>query len=453
MQGARRAIASGASDEAARALSTALKHLKGRDRDEGIILLAETLQEMADWKGSLEVLEEIEGKRTIEPELRELRDVLILGARRGTSFYSPTEQEQLVLTILDRMPSLRSSETACRYALLAARMASGLRSAVAYGALRELLERMPNGNLSPRLQAMRDLALAMSVCHTGDRPLSLSIVRKCLQELPDLADSTVVSLYLGVGAMCGWLGEYSLALQADHPALVGAQRLSNDLLASIACANLALDNFRLGEYKKAREHAEMACRLSLAQPCASFSLIRGTYFQGMAAAFANELAETDTALTRLTKAIPSAEMPWQRQFGYLYLADLHTILGQRRAALQAAAKGIEMSDLPLTHSVSGIYGRWLAILTARIRDKGPGRERLLTIASGHETLDLLDRAEIDCAVLYLEMGIGRLDENRAARLRQCLAALPLPVSHQLDRLGILACSGMPKSFPKTSLRA
>jgi len=48
MHGARHAIATGASDEAARALSTALKHLKGRDRDEGIILLAETLQEMAD---------------------------------------------------------------------------------------------------------------------------------------------------------------------------------------------------------------------------------------------------------------------------------------------------------------------------------------------------------------------------------------------------------------------
>ncbi|MGH7562029.1 MAG: ATP-binding protein, partial [Gemmatimonadales bacterium] len=42
MSGARKAIAAGAPDEAARALSTALKHLKGRDRDEGTILLAET---------------------------------------------------------------------------------------------------------------------------------------------------------------------------------------------------------------------------------------------------------------------------------------------------------------------------------------------------------------------------------------------------------------------------
>ncbi|HET9275496.1 MAG TPA: AAA family ATPase, partial [Gemmatimonadales bacterium] len=49
MRGARQAIAAGAPDEASRALSTAMKHLKGRDRDEGTLLLAETLQEMGDW--------------------------------------------------------------------------------------------------------------------------------------------------------------------------------------------------------------------------------------------------------------------------------------------------------------------------------------------------------------------------------------------------------------------
>ena len=449
MQGARRAIDSGASDEAARALSTALKHLKGRDRDEGILLLAETLQEMADWKGSLEVLEEIERKRKIDPEHRGIRDILILNGRRGISFYSVTDQEKVALAILDNIPR-SSAEVACRSALLVARIAADLRSQRASQATRQALDNMPVNELSPRLRAMHDLALAMCVYYTGENDLSLAILRQCIDRLPDLADSTAVSLYSGIGVISCRIGDYRLGRQASYKALDMAKRLGNDLLACTVCGNLAVQSFRLGEYAKAREHATMACRLSRTQPSATFDRIRGSYFHGMSELFGRLDGDHDSSLNNLIAAASAAENPWTRQFAYLYLADLYHVRGDKRAAVQAAKEGIRMSDLPLTSSVSGAYARWYAILTARGKDAESGLKRLLQISQEFTSLDYIDCAELDCAVLYLMGKIGSTDGDRAARLRARLAALPVPVSHQLARLGILS-TGSTQAFPEAFL--
>jgi tetratricopeptide (TPR) repeat protein len=450
MQGARRAIGTGASDEAARALSTALKHLKGRDRDEGIILLAETLQEMADWKGSLEVLEEIERKRKIDPELGGIRDILILNARRGISYYSVPDQEALALKVLDEISTL-SSEAACRSVLLLARIASDLRNQHLSQRVKQAIADLSADKLPPRLRAMRDLALAMCVHYIGQNELSLSILRQCINNLPDLADSTGVSLYTGIGANCSRLGDYELARQASERALAMSKRLGNDLLSASAYGNLALQTFRLGEYEMARDCAATAYRLSLSQPAAPFDRIRGAYFAGMSEAFGRLNGDHETSIQNLASAAKAAERPWNRQFAYFYLADLYFVRGHIRSAIKAAKQGIEMSALPLTSSVSGAYARWLAIVTAKSKDPNGGLQRLNRIGEEYPLLDLLDCAELDCSVLYLMASIGMTDDDRATRLRRRLAALPLPVSHQLGRLGILPGGRVADSIPEAVL--
>jgi tetratricopeptide (TPR) repeat protein len=398
----------------------------------------------------MEVLEEIERKRKIDPELGGIRDILILNAQRGLSFYSVSDQERVALRVLNSISS-PSPEVACRSALYAARIASDLRSHRMSQSIRQTIEKLPINALSPRLRAMRDLALAMAVYHVGEYKLSLSILRRCIDGLPDLADSTGVSLYSGIGAICSRLGDYSLGRQASQRAMVMAQKLGNDQLAATANGNLAVQSFRLGEYATARDHAITAYRLSLSQPTGVFDRIRGSYFAGMAEALGCLGGEQDSLLNNLVAAISSAEQPWHRQFGYLYLADLYLIRGHRRPAINAARQGIQMSELPLTSSVSGTFARWLAILAARSRAPQEGLEQLLKVGDAYASLDLLDCAELDGAVLYVMARIGVSDEERALRLRKRLAALPLPVSHQLSRLGVLASGGVTNPVPEAAL--
>jgi hypothetical protein len=238
-----------------------------------------------------------------------------MNGRLGISFYSVSDQERIALTVLKNI-SNASSEVACRSALIAARIASHLRSQRLSLAIRQALENFPSSDFSPRLRAMRDLALAMSVHYTDEPQLSLSILRKCVDNLRDLADSTAVSLYSGIGASCSRLGGYTLGKQASQQAVAMAQRLGNDLLASTAYGNLAVQSFRLGEYVQAREYASRAYNLSLFQATALFDRIRGSYFLGMSEAFGC-LSGDDTPIHNLAGAALAAERPWNRQFASL----------------------------------------------------------------------------------------------------------------------------------------
>ena len=56
LRGAQEAIAQGALDVGARALSTALPHLRQQDREAAALLLAEVLQEQGRWGESTSVL-------------------------------------------------------------------------------------------------------------------------------------------------------------------------------------------------------------------------------------------------------------------------------------------------------------------------------------------------------------------------------------------------------------
>jgi hypothetical protein len=101
--------------------------------------------------------------------------------------------------------------------------------------------------------------------------------------------------------------------------------------------------------------------------------------------------------------------------------------------------------------MSGTYVRWLAILTAIGKNLDAGLERLLQIGEEYASLDCLDSAEVDCAILYIMAKIGITDDERAARLRGRLATLPIPVSHQLNRLGILPGARVADAIPEAIL--
>jgi tetratricopeptide (TPR) repeat protein len=225
-------------------------------------------------------------------------------------------------------------------------------------------------------------------------------------------------------------------------------------LIVIAASNLSLCNYRLGNYQKAKEQAEQATSRWLARgdkPTAD--VLRAILQGGLGAALADQRDAAERAATLASTLVASIEHPWAKQLVLLMLADLLWLVGRRRDAIRAARRAIDLDDSPCTNQATGIFSRWSAIIAAKGRDPYLTLERLKAIEAQTENMDTIDVVELKCAIQYLSETMGQWDASRSEYIRQALARLPIPISHQLTRLGILTCSGMSKSFPKTSLRA
>ncbi|HSE54065.1 MAG TPA: AAA family ATPase, partial [Gemmatimonadales bacterium] len=140
MTGAREAIMHGAPDEAARALSSALRQLKGRTRDEATVLLAETYQEMARWEEALECL--TSGNSWSDPTWKELSAVLDIESRRHISELDVTALTSIARTLIGVMSSAKYHATKARAAIAASCVAVELKdqelSAVARAAMNDV---------------------------------------------------------------------------------------------------------------------------------------------------------------------------------------------------------------------------------------------------------------------------------------------------------------------------
>ena len=127
MRGAREAITHGAPDEAARALATGVRHLKGRVRDEALLLLAETYQEMAEWKGALECIEGLSPAHRQDPYLRAMAEVFEIESNRQLGCYDSDELPRVFQLLLDRIALAGDPSVRVRAAVSAATLAGTLR--------------------------------------------------------------------------------------------------------------------------------------------------------------------------------------------------------------------------------------------------------------------------------------------------------------------------------------
>jgi hypothetical protein len=85
-------------------------------------------------------------------------------------------------------------------------------------------------------------------------------------------------------------------------------------------------------------------------------------------------------------------------------------------------------------------------------DKGETLGILSALQAENERIDAIDKLELDCAILYFKNALGDSDESLEEKIRVSLARFPVPVSYQLARLGILACSRVTKPLPEAALR-
>jgi DNA-binding SARP family transcriptional activator/tetratricopeptide (TPR) repeat protein len=438
MRGAREAIVRGTPDEGVRALSSALGNLKGRAKQEATVLLAETYQEMAEWKVSLEMLGQLEVDAESDTDLREMAEVLTVEGRRHLQLIPEDEYRAIAARLIEASLTMRTPAARARAALVGARISDVVRDPVIYNQLASALACVTPGSLTPREEGMVRLARAMSEYFLGETHQSrLSTTEACrFLEAHDTTDSPLAVAYIGLGALACAAGRYEDGLDASKRAYEIAARLDNDPLRVISAGNLALCNNRLGNYAQGKHWAVMTNRFEVGTGN-HFQPTRCAAFRGIAAALRHESAEAEEALAALDRSIGKPEPLWVRQAAHFMKADILWLLGRRKEAKRAARGGMELSEEPLVHGMTGYCSRWGALTAAGPETKLRRLENLKRAYSRKPTLDAIDKVEVACSLMLLQERLGLASLGIEAEMRSDLAALPAACANQLRLLGVL----------------
>lgn len=438
MRGAREAIMHGAPDEAARALSSALGHLKGRARDEAALLLAETYQEMGQWKEARSYLESLDLGR-VEHHLQELAQVLDIESRRQLHEYHPTQLKGLVDALIGTIRHGTSSTTRARAAVVVAGVVSNLKNQAvsedAWTAVHEIgLESFDKLDRSRVLLARAQTAYQMRKHDSG---LSEALAAATLLEETGATDSTFVSIQTGVGAIACSQGRYQDSLAPLERAYHAASRLDNLHLMCQAACNRAVSLSRIGTPEEHRRWATFA-------RIASQRLAPGTYERansavqcGLASIASNRRESVEEALEWLDHESREARHIWVQQCIEFYKADLNWLLGRKRLALWAVARARAIATEALAIGFVGTCARWATIWL--LKEGAPEQAwEELSIAYGRiAALDAKDRADVLCSIYTVNCQIPLPLENIEDLARRSLAHLPFQYSAELSRMGLL----------------
>jgi DNA-binding SARP family transcriptional activator/tetratricopeptide (TPR) repeat protein len=438
MRGAREAITHGAPDEAARALATGVRHLKGRARDEALLLLAETYQEMAEWKGALECIEGLSRDGMREPAIRELAEVMEIECQRQCGRFTADELPGLVRDLVCRARLGTTLPARVKAVLSAAILAGVLREEAFYPQVREVIEEVGGLRLHTSQRGILHLAKAFTYYHARENGNGLNDLHTALEQLTleERADSTVAQIYAGLGAMSCSAGRYDDAMIHLELAYRVASRLDHAPLMGTAASNLAMCCSRLGFQNEHRSWALSAWKLMKNDAQGGYSRIQCAAECCFSAIPLHNPSELTTALTWLDRSIAEAILPWARQAGYLFRADAAWLAGDKQAAFEAAIRAQRISRRPLSVAFAGPLARWTTILCLRDDKPKDALELLGSLEGQLARLDALDRAEVLGCVALLQERIPVPVSAAAEMARQELARLPAGCATRLASLGL-----------------
>ena len=426
LRGAQQAIAQGALDAAARALSTALPHLDSEDRLPAALLLAEVLQEQGRWVESAEVLSECHGDQsglgTVLSILASHRIDLLVAERL-------TEDVHHLKDIIDSERPLRVKLLAVN---AAAQLMGDIRDPAIARTLCEASSKLRSANLVEVDRSQLDLCWAQLLYFSGHQ-------ESALEELSNLAsrfqargiiNSRLTRVYAGLGAVRCYQGKYEEAKVALREAYAVAVRIGNESQQAAIAANVDLCCLRLGQY---REQLEWNKGASPSFVFTGYQQVQRAYSRAYALAMLDRPVEAMQAFDSPENSIGESSPAWLHQARGLFRADILQLSGHTAAAHLQARDAL--SPTPVLHSPSfaGAFARWLA-LTCDANDRAVVVPILNDLSARMGELDALDRVDVMCARLVLgepeSSGVG-------TTLRAQLAGLPPAVTHQLQRLGML----------------
>ena len=437
LRAARDAITHGAPDEAARALSSAISHLRGSERMEAILVLAETFQEMAAWQDALAQLRQLK-QHDLEEQMKESVETLEIESRWRLGLYDSNELHSVVRRLIRIVQTGAAVFTRVRAALSAAGIAGELKSPQLCRELRELLELLHSEDLDTFQRSKVCVAEAMAFyqARDGDRGFQRALTAARLCEEVGATDSTYVSIQLGLGAISGVLGEYAEAIPHLERAYRCASRLDNTCLMTQIANNLAMCHYQTGPQEQFRRWAEIAREHSAGTPPGSYDRVLGAASSCFARIDNREIEKAMEALAALEEEARRTQSLWIRQGALLYLADAYYLLQDEVASFAAVRRAREVSRSAIAIGFAGRLARWTTVLFLREGRLKEALEELKKYYDILDRLDLVDQAEVLCSLVLLSRRHPIHVPEAASRAREVLALLPRHSSNRLANLGM-----------------
>ncbi|NOT06916.1 MAG: AAA family ATPase [Gemmatimonadales bacterium] len=439
IRGAERAIMTGAPDEGIRALSSVIGTLKNGPRSEACLLLAETYQEMGEWRASLETLSSMNDEEADYALQKELADVLKLRATLEIESHDSATASKSVprlITIAQTGVNPRARVRAC---YIAASTLERMRDTRSKSAIEDALATIDISHLDCREQAMRDLSTALVLHGLRDNRGCITVIQRALTLLGDagIKDTVYVKAQMGAGVIAIAIGEYGKAIPHLEEAHAIARRIDNEIWIGSSAANLALCYYRHGDYELQRNWSTIALSRSEARAKGGTTRVRAIFHLGMSQAIQGNRNEALECLRMLEEEEAGCSVAWVAQLSALHRADIHWYLGNRRRAIAVARTVCGETARPEALAQVGHFARWCAVLAVTQGTHQGQLSRLLPFIDQIEKLDKMDQIEIALAASAL----GSLPEGERGRLgaiaRRGLAELPVSCSWQLKKLGLL----------------
>lgn len=435
LEGATEAIAQGALDAAARALSTALRQLEPADRTAAALLLTDVLQEQGRWAESAGVL---------------LTDIAARSSALGTVFSLLAEHRtaapvgQQLARDVECLRSIVQSNSPLRVRLKALNAASQLmgdvRDQSISHALLTAVEEMACDSLTEDEQCQLTLCRAQLLYYAGKQCATLEVLNSLVASFHarGIANSTLVRAHMGLGAVRCYEGQYEDARTEYSAGYSIAVRIGNEPQQAILAAQLALCCLRLGEYSEQLEWSRMAA--AIGHPFSRYQELQAAYYHAFALAMRGDVGGSLQAFTALDSRIAPESPLWLIQAWQLLRADILILCGQRVAALAQAKVALVMPQPVLrAPSFAGAFARWLALVSESEGTLHTTRPILEDLGHKADGFDALDRIEITCARLIASGSIVAAGRLQIA-LESHLAELSPAVVTQLERLGALRFS-------------
>jgi len=453
MTGAREAIVHGAPDEAARALSSALGHLKGRARDEAALLLAETYQEMARWEEALIYVGDLESERAGDPAIGQLATILAIESRRHLDHFSISDLFGIAHNLIEVTRHGVDSSIRARAALSASYIAAVLKDQSVSERVRLAIQEVPLQGFDTWNRIKVLLARAHSSYQARDLDPGLSEVLEAakLLEQAGATDTTFVRIQTGFGAIACVRGKYAEGLLPLERAYSAASRLDNPDLMCQAALNRAICLSRLGTPDEHRRWATFARSASEHATRGTYERVSSTVQYALASLEMNGRGVAHAALTELDQEAKEIRHPWLLQCIELYKADLNWLLARKRAAFTAVSRAREIAEEALAIGFIGTFARWGTLWLLKDGRFGEAWDELRKPFELLPRLDAKDQAEVLCCIHTVNAEYRVPLENISELTRRALACLPYQYSKQLSQMGLLLPDRCSEAFPKTPL--
>jgi tetratricopeptide (TPR) repeat protein len=328
-------------------------------------------------------------------------------------------------------------------AVVAASLSSSLRLHELTVQTRSVVETIDTNELDIRGESKLLLAKAMTNYHARENQNGLPAARTAAQLLraAGATDTTFVQIHVGLGAIACASGAMVDAIEPLETAFQAASRLDNSPLMDLAALNLTLCHRRLGHPQLHETWASTTWRLSKHTPPGSYERLHAAANCALAQISLGQPSRAIEALGWLKTTINEVSLPWVRQAGFLYVAEVLWLLGDQTHALAAVEEARKVSTEALTIGLVGSFVTWSVRLLLRRHDL----RKALSLAERWyqelDRLDLIDKVEVLLALAEIRSRMATSDRHLTERALTLIATLPIGYSQQFSQLGLLPDGG------------